>query len=635
MDTVVVGEGSLALACSERLRDRGHDLRAVLSDDDGFIAWANQHGIALLESGRELAARFAPGAYDWLFSIANPRILSPAILAQARSWAINYHDAPLPRYAGTHATSWALVYGETRHAISWHVITDRIDGGDILAQVWLDVEPEETAMSLNLKCYDAALAAFAALLGQLERGEVQRVAQEAAKRTYFGLTRRPEAASTLCFEKSAKELERLVRALSFGDYANPLGAPKIYLGDGGYVIVTEARARATPPARAEPGRVIHAADDVVEVATRDGILAVSAVVDIEGSPLPLATLAAQPMLPALAADERRRAAALDAAARPHERYWRRRLTDLRLIAPPEEAPDDGSHDLEVGSLELDGRGADEFDVLTLAALFLLQATGATVGDVWLHDERLHREPRPVDQLLADAVPLRLELREGDSLATLRARLAAEIAALRERGPFLRDMLARYPELAGIRGLSGRLVLRLGTSTDWVTDDAVLVIDGPRFGWTLGKASRLSRAFVASFAAFVQALAPLEARWQAPLAELEHASRLYLAPRNWLERLLCDAWSATLGVAVGPLDDVFGLGAHTIAFVEMARVIRERLDITIPPRRLFRASTVRELVVLVAEAQLASVSEADRQRAEAALAEACGLSLDEVRSELDS
>nr|MBO1944450.1 amino acid adenylation domain-containing protein [Sinorhizobium medicae] len=105
-----------------------------------------------------------------IFSVVNPFILPAHLLERARVGAFNYHDSPLPRHAGTHATSWAILAQESQYAISWHHINSGIDTGNVVVQCPLSVASTDTAMTLNLKCYDAAIEGFRALLAMIIAG---------------------------------------------------------------------------------------------------------------------------------------------------------------------------------------------------------------------------------------------------------------------------------------------------------------------------------------------------------------------------------------------------------------------------------------------------------------------------------
>src|SRR5690606_34516796 len=100
------------------LRERGHELVAVVTDDGDITAWAREHDVPVVAPGKGLAGRLGElGPFDWLFSIANLRVLPADVLALPRRGGVNFHDGPLPRFAGLHATTWALLAGERTHAI--------------------------------------------------------------------------------------------------------------------------------------------------------------------------------------------------------------------------------------------------------------------------------------------------------------------------------------------------------------------------------------------------------------------------------------------------------------------------------------------------------------------------------------
>ncbi len=151
--------------------------------------------------------------FDSLFSIVNSYILKKKVLELPRLGAINYHDAPLPKYAGVHATSWTLMYGEKSHGITWHQMDEGVDTGDILKQVVLDIAPEETALTLNVKCYDAAIDSFTQLIDELSSGGVWPRKQKLDDRSYFGRYQRPEAGCVISWNRRAEEIDAFIRAV--------------------------------------------------------------------------------------------------------------------------------------------------------------------------------------------------------------------------------------------------------------------------------------------------------------------------------------------------------------------------------------------------------------------------------------
>src|SRR5947209_6276597 len=127
----IIGEGTLPIQCADLLLAGGHEVYGVISGDAAVRRWAQERRIPHIEPRDDLCAFMGQRPFDYLFSVVNGAILSHDVLALPCQGAINYHDAPLPRYAGSHATSWALMGRERTHGVTWHVMAGRVDAGDI------------------------------------------------------------------------------------------------------------------------------------------------------------------------------------------------------------------------------------------------------------------------------------------------------------------------------------------------------------------------------------------------------------------------------------------------------------------------------------------------------------------------
>jgi methionyl-tRNA formyltransferase len=226
----VIGSESLLVQCSEILLREGFEIHGVVSAEPAIREWAESKGLARFELGAGLPGELRARPFDYLFSIANLAILPQDLLELPRKGAINFHDGPLPRYAGLHATSWAILRRERTHGVTWHFIESGVDKGRMLKQEMFDISADDTALTLNVKCYEAGIRTFGVLALELSQGTSQPREQALAERTYFGASQRPEGACVLRWEKPAQEIAALVRALDFGPYPNPLGLPKTILG---------------------------------------------------------------------------------------------------------------------------------------------------------------------------------------------------------------------------------------------------------------------------------------------------------------------------------------------------------------------------------------------------------------------
>ena len=150
--------------------------------------------------------------------------------------AINYHDGPLPRYAGHYATTWAILNQETVHGITWHSMERGVDTGDILVQRTFALAAEETAATLNVKCFAAALESFQDLISDLHGKQGVPHKQDPQDRTFFPRNHRPPAAGVLQWDQPAQQIAAVVRALDFGARPNPLACAKLWI-DGDIALV--------------------------------------------------------------------------------------------------------------------------------------------------------------------------------------------------------------------------------------------------------------------------------------------------------------------------------------------------------------------------------------------------------------
>ena len=160
---------------------RGHRIQGVVSRDEQIDAWCRSNGVARFDPD-EYEAAVQDLAFDYLFSIANLRVVPDAVLQQARRGAINFHDGPLPEYAGLNVTSWALINQEPTHAVTWHLMEEGVDEGDVLVRQFVNIAPDETAFTLNTKCFEAGLASFHVLVEALEDDSADPAPQDRAQR---------------------------------------------------------------------------------------------------------------------------------------------------------------------------------------------------------------------------------------------------------------------------------------------------------------------------------------------------------------------------------------------------------------------------------------------------------------------
>ncbi|MEI9425648.1 formyltransferase family protein, partial [Mesorhizobium sp. Cs1299R1N1] len=464
--SIVIGSGTLAISCAQLAMEMGHDVRAALCADAIFADWAARANILCVASVEELSSFLKAEPVDWVFSIANPFILPPEVFGQVHRGAFNYHDGPLPRYAGTHATSWALLAQETEYAITWHRVDEGINVGDVAVQRQVLIAPTDTALTLNLKCYEAAVEGFCELLTGLANGELNIRPQALEDRSYFPRRQRPDAAGILRWDRSAQDLSAMTRALEFGPYhPNPLCLCKALVGEE---VVAVRRLEVLPRRSGRPaGRLleIHAGHWRVATGTQD--------VDVwfgslDGQALEARALASRcdldegDALPLLSDDQVCSLTAMHEEIAPSEDFWRQRLEQFKTVQLPF---------LSSGAAEALARwqssswlipealaklpAVDRMEHLVTAWLiYLARITGhAELQLGWTPAPKASRAgAQAVGAVIASAVPMVVTIDLANDFKEIRKAVAAECAQLRERDSFARDLIGRCPPLKEIEAL---------------------------------------------------------------------------------------------------------------------------------------------------------------------------------------
>jgi natural product biosynthesis luciferase-like monooxygenase protein len=493
----IVGETTLPIQCGEILLGAGHTLLGVVSADPQVVSWARERGVDPIDPGHDLAARLGPLPFDYLFSVNNLTLLAREVLALPRRGAINFHDGPLPRYAGLNAPAWAILNGETEYGVVWHLMSEGVDQGDVLVRRRVPISPDDTSLTLSTRCYEAGIDAFAELVEGLASGDLRPEPQDLTRRSYFGRYRRPPAACFLRWDRPAAELAALVRALDFGAYPNPLGLPKALIGREPVAVL---RLGVTRRSGAEPGTITALGEEAIQVATATEDVVMAALAGLDGRPLRVPDLARRHglarggRLPVLDEPEAETLSRLHQRLARHEDFWAERLVELQpLLVPYARAGGAGGAEaqaeLEVPerfravARALAGEHAQGDVVLAAVIAYLARLEGRTGFHLGLAVGREEREGLELEGLLAEVVPLSVDLELSRGFTAAWERVRASLDLLREHRTYLVDLRARRPRL---RDATARLPIVVGSGQGPLptgADLAVLVTrDGSRTLW---------------------------------------------------------------------------------------------------------------------------------------------------------
>jgi len=447
-----MGEGTLLVQCAAQLGPKGHTILGIITSHEAIVSWAEAHHIPVHHPQSDWVTSVQQQPFDYFFSIANLSIIPDGVLALPRQMAINFHDGPLPHYAGLNATSWAILNQETTHGITWHEMVAGLDEGRILLQRHFPLMADETAFTLNARCYAEAAASFAELLESLSTGQLSPQPQDFSQRTYFGKNQRPFAAANLRWSQSAEELSALVRALTFGPVPNPLTLPKIRGLLVGQLTVTPT------PSQQAPGIITQITADGVQVATTTYDVILSQFRTLDGQPNePAWTVGA--MLPDLDAVTGQVLTTHTETLARQEPFWRQALSQITPLEIPYLNAEPSAAMSEQTPAHLDcplpgewqaAAAASQTPLSTFAAalftLYLARLAGQEQLTVGFHDHQLWQTFAPFPDF-APVVPLNLmatfQTSGRDNLQLALSRLMRT-----QKGQsYARDLIPRTPELA--------------------------------------------------------------------------------------------------------------------------------------------------------------------------------------------
>ncbi|MEQ9399188.1 MAG: LLM class flavin-dependent oxidoreductase [Longimicrobiales bacterium] len=464
----LIGADTLLMECGDVLLREGHDICGVITSTPRVRMWAEGHGVPVVDASGDYGAAIADTPFDYLFAITHLAIIPEDVLDLPRKMAVNFHDGPLPRYAGLNAPVWALMAGESEYGITWHEITPGVDEGDILRQERFQVADDETALSLNTRCMVAALDSFPQLVADLATGTVTRTPQDLSVRSYFGRHDRPDAACLIDWTEPATRVDAFVRALTFGPYLNPVGVPKsVVAGSGGEPFVVTGAVVVDHGREAAAGTVVAVNEDGVVVAAGEGFVALTGARTLDGEELDPPALAVRfdlsegTTLETPASETGQALSRLDGELRRHEGVWLRRLRRAEAPVVPQADTDTAPGGrLQTTPVTLPegffDRWADRADAAVLAAWAVYLARTGRRSDVHLGLART-RPDSAAEAWYSDVVPLHLTPDPDASFLTTVDAVQEALERTGGHGTFLRDLLLREPDLAEHHNLAASLL----------------------------------------------------------------------------------------------------------------------------------------------------------------------------------
>ena len=81
------------------------------------------------------------------------RILTPVMIEAFKNKIINIHPSLLPKYPGLDTHNSVMKNGDLKHGVTIHFVNEVLDGGQIIAQGEISVNPKETLEELKTRIH--------------------------------------------------------------------------------------------------------------------------------------------------------------------------------------------------------------------------------------------------------------------------------------------------------------------------------------------------------------------------------------------------------------------------------------------------------------------------------------------------
>ncbi len=277
-----MGTSEFAVPVLSRVAALDHDLRLVVTAPDrpkGRGRKVESPPIAKLSRDQDLplfqpASVNAPHAIETLRAaepelivvVAYGQILGRSVLALPKRAIVNLHGSLLPRWRGAAPIARAIQAGDQRTGVTLQHVVQKVDAGDVIDAVEMEIGPNETAGDLSDRMALEAATLLEKNLPGLEAGTAPRASQPEAGATYAKTLSKEDG--VVPWELPARKVHDHIRAMT----PWPGAFTRLPVDDAmERVVLRRTEALDTGAPTAMPGTVLRA-ESVIEVATGYGSL---------------------------------------------------------------------------------------------------------------------------------------------------------------------------------------------------------------------------------------------------------------------------------------------------------------------------------------------------------------------------
>lgn len=461
---LLIGEDHFLIECAEILLQKKFNIVALISTHENVQEWTIKHRILFFNSFKDVDKLLQNASIDYLFSIVNSKIIPNHILSKVKRFAINYHHSPLPKYAGVNAPSWAILNAETHHGVTWHVMTEQIDGGDILKQDVFRISANETALSLSLKCYRHALILFSELADELLKNSYIPKSQNLKKRTYYHFHNKPRGNAWVNWKLSAEEIDRCFRATYFGIHDNTFSLLKFKINQKIFIL-NELKITHISSFNKAPGTVTSITPYEWRVATSTHDISITQIIALDGIDCDLEELAhtynvtVEDVLPSPTEKELNLFEKKSIELAKHELYWLQELSrfqpaTLPFLSQSKTNQINSNRYALIQKISLPNSLLATINeqqyltnfLLTTLLIYLYRLENKEHNGVFLMVTKNGITPQEINDFFAVLCPFQVHLNKTMNFNSALAHIAKHLKQSKNKNTYLRDLYYRYHSL---------------------------------------------------------------------------------------------------------------------------------------------------------------------------------------------
>ncbi|MBO0794575.1 MAG: hypothetical protein J2P36_26985 [Ktedonobacteraceae bacterium] len=181
--------GRSAAAIVRREPTRQSRLSLQMAGGSDVITLAERHHLPVWDVYRmghpDTLAVLSAYRTDVICVACFPRRIPRAILDLPRLGSLNVHPGLLPANRGPLPLFWTLRLGERQAGVTIHLLTDKLDSGDVVAQETVALDDGMSYEELEARCARRGAALLARSVWDLHEGRARRTAQDEAASSYY------------------------------------------------------------------------------------------------------------------------------------------------------------------------------------------------------------------------------------------------------------------------------------------------------------------------------------------------------------------------------------------------------------------------------------------------------------------